>query len=289
MTQVIRSRLGREHAHAHCTTRRFCVHLYSVSATTPSLWPREHGAGIQLAFPVVSACVLAHCATASLALALAAVLSFLAHEPLLLLSGGRGARKRALVRTPALVRLLLLGGLALIALLVTWLYAPSEAYLPMLASALLGIFAFGLALARRERNVVAEVFVAVTLSTLALPVAVAGGVTVLAGASLAATWAVGLATATVAARALVVQKSDSGRGLRIALVVASAIAVALLIAGATGTVPIRLAMAPLPLVAVALVLALFPPPPKRMTAVGLGMSVACVGTLVVVLSALSAN
>lgn len=261
--------------------------LWGVSAIPmPSLWPREHGASLQLAFPVVSACVLAQGAPASVALGLAAGFAFVAHEPLLLLSGGRGARKAEVSRRPALVRLALLLALAgLAALVALWLGAPGA--WPLLAPpALLGAVAVGSALRGRERNVFAELLVAVALSSLALPVAVFGGAPLVASASLAAVWVVGFAVATVAARALVVQKRDAGRGLRVALVVASLTSVALAGAALAQVAPWRVAVAPLPLVVVALLLAAFPPPPQRMTAVGLGMAGACLVTLALALSAL---
>jgi len=266
------------------------VHLYSVPVTTmPSLWPREHGASMQLAFPLLSACTLGEGALASLALTLAAVLAFLAHEPLLLLAGGRGVRKRELARGPALRRLLLLALLACSAAAVSLVLAPSSARPLVLLPAALGAVAFGIALRGKERNAVAEVFVAMTLSTLAIPVAVFGGVPLLAAASLTAIWAIGFAVATVAARALVVQKKDAGRGLRLALVVAALTAVALLVAVSLELLKLRLAAAPLPLVVTALVLAVFPPAPKRMMAVGFGMTGASLVTLALAVSALYAT
>lgn len=241
---------------------------------------------MQLAFPVVSACILAHAAPASLALAFAAALAFVAHEPLLLLSGGRGARKRDLARRPALRRLVVLGALASVAGAAAMYLAAGDARLVVLLPAVLGAGAFGIALRGRERNVVAEVFIAMTLSSVALPVAVIGGVSVVAAASLAGVWALGFAVATLAARALVVQRRDGGRGVRWAGVAALLTGALLIGAAMLQLLPWSLAVAPLPLVVLALLLAVFPPPPQRMTAVGLGMSGACLVTLGLALSAL---
>ena len=244
----------------------------------PSLWPREHGAIVQLAFPLVSACALTQGAGASLALSFAAALAFLAHEPLLLLSGARGAKKRELARGPALRRLVSLVSLSALGVGGALWLAPTASWPSTLLPLVLGVCALGLALRGRERNVGAEVFVAITLATTALPVAMMGGATFVAGASLSAVWGVGFGVATVAARALVIQKKDAGRGLRLALGAATLAALALFGAAALRLAPLSVALAPVPLLALAVVLAVFPPSPKRMTTVGIGMTVASLAT-----------
>jgi YwiC-like protein len=56
--------------------------------------PREHGAYSQMALPLVTSLVVARAAPPALFVAVAVVCGFLAHEPLLLLMGGRGVRAR---------------------------------------------------------------------------------------------------------------------------------------------------------------------------------------------------
>jgi hypothetical protein len=65
--------------------------------------PREHGAYSQMALPIVTALVIAGPTPAGVLLAVAVVCGFLAHEPLLLLLGGRGARARRATQTRATV------------------------------------------------------------------------------------------------------------------------------------------------------------------------------------------
>jgi hypothetical protein len=60
--------------------------------TSRSLLPREHGAYAELAFPLVTGLALAPPTVSALALAAAAWAFFLAHEPLAILLGLRGAR-----------------------------------------------------------------------------------------------------------------------------------------------------------------------------------------------------
>ena len=56
------------------------------------LVPREHGAYGQLAFPLITSFLVAGVSTVSLLIAASVVAGFLAHEPLLVLVGRRGAR-----------------------------------------------------------------------------------------------------------------------------------------------------------------------------------------------------
>jgi hypothetical protein len=59
-----------------------------------TLLPREHGAYAQLLFPILSGLLMGRPGAASAAVALAAVLCFLAYEPLAVLRGIRGTRAR---------------------------------------------------------------------------------------------------------------------------------------------------------------------------------------------------
>ena len=86
-----------------------------------ALLPKEHGAYGQLAFPAVTACASSGVTAATLLLIGAIVGGFLAHEPILILSGRRGERVRVAQRAfalPWLVSLIALtvlaGGAALI-------------------------------------------------------------------------------------------------------------------------------------------------------------------------------
>ncbi|PYR50160.1 MAG: hypothetical protein DMF89_10175, partial [Acidobacteria bacterium] len=56
------------------------------------MFPREHGAYGQLLFPLITALAIGHPGAAALCLSASAVCAFMAHEPLLVLLGHRGAR-----------------------------------------------------------------------------------------------------------------------------------------------------------------------------------------------------
>src|SRR5687767_1558450 len=71
----------------------------------PRLWPREHGAYVELAGPLLTVLLFLPPATAAIAYAVAACALFLTHEPLLILLGRRGERVRSAARSAALARL----------------------------------------------------------------------------------------------------------------------------------------------------------------------------------------
>ena len=78
-----------------------------------SLWPKEHGAYAQLLAPLALALVHGPITPASVALAIASVLAFVAHEPLLVVLGLRGTRAAREEGPRARRHLLALGGGAL--------------------------------------------------------------------------------------------------------------------------------------------------------------------------------
>lgn len=136
----------------------------------PLLLPREHGAYGQLLLSLLSALALfGKPRLTSLLLCGAALLLFWAHEPLLLLLGHRGARpKRQLGKTAAILFPLLLCGTLCLVLLAVHLH---HALLYPLALPLgLGLSVVPFVLAKQEKTSLAEVLVALALSSWAVPV-----------------------------------------------------------------------------------------------------------------------
>ena len=162
------------------------------------LLPREHGAWGQLAMPLLSGLLVGGATPASLLLAAATVLGFLAHEPWLVALGHRGVRaasqdgpraRRAMRR--------LLAGAAAAALAGAWL-APPAARWALLLPAALSAAVIGLVLARRERTVPGELTVVTAFATAGLVVALAAGAPPRVAAAIAATWALAFATSVLA-------------------------------------------------------------------------------------------
>lgn len=224
------------------------------------LLPREHGAYAQLGFPLACALIIGAPTLGSAALAIAAMLAFWAHEPLLLLLGRRGERLREELggRARRVLGLLLAGLLALLGAAAAlaelrWLPLPGA----------LGALALLFALKRWERTAPGEVLAALALTSWSVPVAVAGG----AGARLAVetflAFALGFAVATLAVRAAIAQGKGEGWGKRLSAGVVAIFAMALAISLA--------ALGALPLLLFALFLALFPPHPRHLRRVGWGL------------------
>jgi len=141
------------------------------------LLPREHGAYAQLGFPLLSGLLLGSPGAASVLFAAAAVLLFLANEPLVLLLGVRGKRPQQELAAPARRHLALraaLGGAAGLAAL--WFAPPAARWLALVPAA----FAAALApvvLAKNLKTLPGEIVAAAAFSSMHLPVAAAGGVT----------------------------------------------------------------------------------------------------------------
>ena len=82
-----------------------------------SLWPKEHGAYGQVAFPLITALTAAGASVGGTLTAMAVLAGFLAHEPAAVVLGLRGPRARRRLRWSATTWLVVLfagGGMAAI-------------------------------------------------------------------------------------------------------------------------------------------------------------------------------
>ena len=73
----------------------------SLDLTVTPLFPREHGAYGQVAFPLIAAFGVAGPSTSGVLIAVTVIAAFLAHEPALVLLGYRGPRAKRDLRTRA--------------------------------------------------------------------------------------------------------------------------------------------------------------------------------------------
>jgi hypothetical protein len=236
--------------------------------------PREHGAYGQLAFPLVTSFAVAGVTTASLLISVAAVAAFLAHEPLLVLLGRRGARAKREEQRRAAAWFAMTGAAAAATGFVgAWSLAPDTRWsltLPVLPAGVAGVAI----IAAREKSAAAEVAVASAFSLLAVPICLA------ANASLSTALAVGTAFAlvfvvgTLAARAIVLDVRGGGdpraaRSTRIAVVVLTGAGSAALAATAAASVlPWTTLVAAAPGLIAGSWLAVRPPAPARLRLVG---------------------
>jgi hypothetical protein len=219
-----------------------------------SLLPKEHGAYAQISFPLITALALGQPRPAALLLLIAITCVFLAHEPLMVLTGGRGGRAKRETGGQARLRLLTLAAIGLLAG-AFGLWLSPEARLPALIPVALGAPLVPLILSRKEKTATGELLVAFSLSATMIPVAVAAGVSLRTATIAAAVWAVSFALGTITVRAIIA-KAKKGADAGLAPVIAPALC-ALAIAGAfflaaRSILPIMAAVALVPTALVAL-------------------------------------
>jgi hypothetical protein len=243
------------------------------------IWPREHGATMELLFPLLTVWMLGRATAASYALGLAAVCVFVAHEPLLVVAGRRGTRRRADELPGAIRRLLSLGAVAVTLGGIGLALADTTTRLLALVPVAAGVVAFAVAVRGRERTLAGELYAALVLTSVALPVATAAGLSLQRTAVMLTMWLVGFALATTAARGVVVRSRDGGRGLRLAWLGAAVVLGGGVALFASGRVGAATAFGPAPFALAAIGLALRPPGPKAMTAVGIALTSAGAVTL----------
>ena len=233
------------------------------------LFPREHGAYGQLLFPLLSALLIGHPSAGAYLLAASAVAAFLAHEALLVVLGQRG--KRALREEGADARrsLALFGGFCAVTGTVSLVVASFAALSYLLVTLALGILVAIALFTHRERSTAGELVVAGALSSVSLPVAVAGAVPHVAAVTLFIVFAAVFVSATVGVRSMIGRVSRAGgppSGVSTALTVA--ILAGLVAAAEGGRLAPIAPFAALPVCAVCLALSVRPPSPTFLRPVG---------------------
>jgi len=236
------------------------------------VFPREHGAYGQLLFPLATVLAVGRRTPSALMLAAAAVLAFVAHEPLLALLGRRGPRAAREQRPRALAWFAstaagaaALGAAALIdappATAIT-----RAALVPAVLAALLAI----VILSNREHTPAGEALAAIALSSIALPVARAALVEWTVAVSCVAVFAAAFVAATVSVHAVIARtRRPPALAARAAGVLAPLGSIAALAAlAALRLVSVVAPIAALPTCLAALGAALVAPSARRLRAIG---------------------
>ena len=165
--------------------------------------PREHGAYAQLALPLLTAFGIAGFSLPGALLAIAIVLVFLLHEPVLVMIGGRGLRARRELGAAARRRAIALFTAAVPFGVAGLVLAPTNARLGTVVPVALGLPFTYLLLSGKEKTTLGELVAGSTLASTLLPVSLAGGAAPLAAGFAAATWAASSAVATLSVRDVV--------------------------------------------------------------------------------------
>jgi hypothetical protein len=246
-----------------------------------ALWPREHGAYAQIGMPIVAALLLAAPSAPSILLALAACLAFLANEPLVILLGHRGERRRDALHTAARRRLAvtavgagLAGGAGLLLASSTVLAVVGLVAVPSIAMV-------WLSWRRSAHSMVGELVAALTLPGASAPVAVASGTPWQTGLQLWFAWSLGYAATVVAVHHVLARR----RGPTRADVARIAVLVTMTLGCLAITFMVRELAIALPLATASTGIAIRSPSPRRLRAIGVGLVAASIvsATLAVLL------
>jgi hypothetical protein len=247
-----------------------------------SLAPKEHGAYGQLAFPLITALSAARPSVAAVLLALAAVLVFVAHEPVLIVLGQRGPRARREDGPRAVRRLVLLGSLAAASGGAgTWL-APADARWAIAFALVLATLAGGFVAARLERTAVGEIVAAAALCGAAVPVALASSVPLAVALAAFFAWSSGFAAVTLGVRAAVAH-AKAPRSVFVRAAGVLAVTIGIVAAYVAMGRPLLLAGLPLALASGATAIAA--PHPRHLKRVGWVLVAASVASAVAVITA----
>ena len=254
------------------------------------LWPKEHGAYGQIAFPLITAVAVAGMSAGGTLTAMAVFAGFLAHEPAAVALGLRGARARQQLGSAAtkwLLLLLVAGGIAGIGAI--WATRPAVRWslaVPAVPALLLVLTM----LRHREKSWYGEVSAALAFSGTAVPVTMAAGGTLETATVVAIPFALLFVTTTLAVRVVILTVRGGGNpravaATRHATIALSAGGAALLaLASLAGLLSSSILIAAAPGLLTAGSIALRPPLPARLRRVGWTLVAVSVVTAALVVS-----
>jgi hypothetical protein len=160
------------------------------------MWPREHGAYVQLLAPLAAALITAPSLPGAL-IAVAAFGAFLANEALLVAVGGRGKRAKAQHGTRARRRVAVIGGTAFLLGTAGLARSPHAAWVVAAIAAIPAACAAWLATRRRIHQLRGELCATVALVGPCAVAVVAGGRSLAFGFAMWAAWSAAYALIVV--------------------------------------------------------------------------------------------
>jgi hypothetical protein len=255
----------------------------TLASTPPRRWlfPKEHGAYVQLAVPLIAALVWVRGAPWGFSVATAACLFFVAHEPLLILLGQRGERIRQRDGAQAKQALTVRAGLAALLMASAVVMGETRLWLSLILPALLGGALLGMVQARKEKSTQGEVLAPLALSAWALPVAATGDRPLTQGLALALLLGLTFAAPVLAFRAVIAGNKPKARKGWIRLKTATGIVLCGAGAAAIATwagFGLFGALAATPVLAVSALYITLLPHPRALTRLGWVMACASLAT-----------
>ncbi len=256
--------------------------------------PREHGAYAELLFPMAAVFLGGTPTTSSWLLAIAAIACFIMNEPLLVMFGQRGARTQREQGGRARRALILLMLVAIAAGIPGLWLAPPQAQYAIVLPLLLGVGVIMMAIEGLERSGMGETMAAATLSSIALPLGLASGLSVPSSIAVVAIWLVASLLGTSVVRFTVAgtrAKTDEELRrvwvTRVLLIFACVVVIGI---GAAAPFAPRgslwILTAALPIAIVVAVIAMARPSARNLRSIGWGLVLANFCTLIGVVAAL---
>lgn len=243
------------------------------------LLPREHGAYVQLGFPLLTGLLYSGGHPGAVAFTVAAIALFLAHEPMAVIAGVRGVRLQEELHAPARRRILFLSGAALAGMVAAIGLAPARAWIGAVLPAGIALLMLPLIGTKRMKSIPAEILAAAVFSTAVLPLALCGDggegarladPLLLQAALAAAVWFAAIVPAIFAVHAMkaaVRKRPEELWVLRAAPLVAAGFLTAVIGSGLLLPL-VRDLLAAIPPVVAALVIARRPPHPRYLMHIG---------------------
>jgi hypothetical protein len=219
----------------------------------------------------VTALVIAGPTPAGVLLAVAVVCGFLAHEPLLLLLGGRGARARRATQTRATVWFTTTFGAMAFAGAAAYHLTPAAFRWSFLLPLVPAVWVCANALTKQEDRASTQIAVALAFAFTAIPICLVAGLGTLTAASVGFVFASVYVTGVLCVRSIVLGKRGGGnparsRSTRRALLAVEVVsAAAMSIAAIRGWVPWPLMLALTPGLFAPMALTMRPSPPTLKT------------------------
>jgi hypothetical protein len=253
--------------------------------------PREHGAYSQMALPLVTALVIARAAQPVVFIAIAVVCGFLAHEPLVVLLGGRGVRVRRADGSRAAISFAMTATAMVAAGAAAVWVAPVAArwsfLVPVIPAAWVGASLF----AKQEKRASAEIAVALAFALSTVPMCLAAGFSVATALSVGAVFGSVYVAGVLCVRAIVIAKRGGGRPAasratrRLLVAVVTCSMVGFAIAASRATLPWMTLIAVAPGLGIALALALRrSPPPLKTVGWSLALTSAAAALILIAVS-----
>jgi YwiC-like protein len=251
--------------------------------TSGGLFPKEHGAYGQIAFPLVTALLAGGPSIAGVLLMGAIIAGFLAHEPAAIVLGQRGARATRELRVSAIRWLCWTGAVGIAASLAAVMIAGSTIRWSFAVPAIPALLLAVAMINGREKSWYGETAAALAFAGAAVPVMMAAGAPIAVAWTVAIPFALLFTTTTLAVRVVILRVRGGGDPGAAAATRRATIAVCATAAVLIGVVTTRGWVAPSLLIATApglltaSIVAARPPSPAQLRR--LGWSLVAVSTL----------